>query len=87
MPHYYFHLRTTEGIERDEEGITFPNLAEAKADVLSCLFEMGSDKLSAGQQNNLLGMEITDAQGTVLASVETEAGMTYDWDGRRNRFG
>ena len=73
MPHYFFHLRTADGLERDDDGITFPSLDEAKADALACLFEMGSDKLSAGQQNNLLGMEITDDHGTVLASVETES--------------
>ena len=44
MPHYFFHLRTADGIERDVEGITFPGLEEAKADALACLFEMGSDK-------------------------------------------
>lgn len=34
MPHYYFHLRTTDGPERDDEGITFPGLDGAKADAL-----------------------------------------------------
>ncbi len=70
MPHYYFHLRTTDGIERDHEGITFPSLDEARTDALSCLFEMASDELSAGRLTNLVGIDIADGQGTVLASVK-----------------
>lgn len=70
MPHYFFHLRSTDGIERDDEGITFPSLDQARADALACLFQMASDELSAGRQTNLLGIDITDGQRTVLASVK-----------------
>jgi hypothetical protein len=70
MPHYFFHLRTTDGIERDDEGMTFPCLDEARADAISCLFEMASDEFSAGRQTKLLGIDITDGQRTVLASVQ-----------------
>ena len=47
MPHYFFHLRTTDGIERDVEGITFSKLDQARADALACLFHMASEELSA----------------------------------------
>jgi hypothetical protein len=70
MPHYFFHLQTTDGIERDTEGITFPSLEEARADALACLFQMASDELAAGRQTNLVGIDITDGQRTVLASVK-----------------
>jgi len=61
MQHYFFHLRTTDGIERDDEGITFPSLDEARADALSCLFEMASDDFATGRQTNLLGMTLLTA--------------------------
>lgn len=70
MPHYFFHLRTTDGIERDDEGITFPSLDEARADALSCLFQMASEDFAAGRQTNLVGIDITDGKRTVLASVK-----------------
>ena len=70
MPHYFFHLRTTDGVEPDDEGITFPSLDEARADALSCLFQMASDELAAGRQTNLVGIDIADGHGKVLASVK-----------------
>jgi len=69
MPHYFFHLRTTDGVEPDLEGLTFASLTEARADALSCLFEMASEELSAGRQTNLVGIDITDGKGTVLAML------------------
>jgi len=70
MPHYYFHLRTTDGIVRDEKGITFPSIDQAKADALSSLFEMAADELSGEHESKMIGIDITDGQRTVLASVK-----------------
>jgi len=76
MPHYYFHLRTIEGAERDEEGITFPSLDDAKADALSSLFEMVSEDAKGEGKSKLLGIDITDTQQNMLASVRMGDGNT-----------
>jgi len=76
MPHYYFHLRTIDGTERDEEGITFKSLDDAKADALSSLFEMVSEDAKGERKSKLLGIDITDGQQNMLASVRLGDGNT-----------
>ncbi|WP_276121957.1 DUF6894 family protein [Pararhizobium qamdonense] len=49
MPHYFFHLITADGTERDDEGINFPDLEKAKADAQSSLSEMASDDMAGGR--------------------------------------
>ncbi|WP_428413450.1 DUF6894 family protein [Pararhizobium sp.] len=69
MPHYFFHLITADGTERDDEGITFLGLEEAKADAQSSLSEMASDDMAGGRATKYKGIEISDSQGTVVAEV------------------
>lgn len=72
MPHYYFHLRTIDSVEHDVEGITFPNLEEAKADARASLFEMMADDTAASRAITVVGIDITDSQGTMIASVDVQ---------------
>lgn len=69
MPRFYFHVRTTEGIEADPEGLTFGDLDAAVADARTSLFEMMGDDLAAGKRTKYLGINITDRLGTLLAEV------------------
>ncbi len=69
MPRFYFHVRTTEGIEADPEGLTFVDLDAAVADARTSLFEMMGDDLAVGKQTKYLGITITDRRGTPLAEV------------------
>jgi hypothetical protein len=70
MPHYFFHLRTNDGVERDDEGITFPSLDQARDDARTCLFEMASDEIPAGRKTTVQGIDITDDRGTIFARVD-----------------
>jgi hypothetical protein len=72
MPHYFFHLITADGTERDNEGITFPGLEEAKADAQSSLSEMASDDMAGGRATKYKGVEIADNQGNVVAKVNVK---------------
>jgi hypothetical protein len=69
MPHYFFNLRTSRGVERDEEGLTFPDLDTARSDAQSCLYEMLADATASGRDTSLQGIDITDGRGTVFAAV------------------
>jgi isopentenyl phosphate kinase len=69
MPHYFFHLITADGTERDDEGINFPDLEEAKANAQSSLSEMASDDMAGGCATKFKGVEIADSQGNVVAKV------------------
>lgn len=70
MPRYFFHVRTTEGIDADHEGISFVDLDAAEADARTSLFEMMADDLAGGQKTKYLAIEITDGVGTVLTVVD-----------------
>lgn len=70
MPRFYFHIRTTQGIEADPEGLTFEDLDAAVADARASLFEMMADDLAVGKRTKYVGINITDSLGTVLAVVD-----------------
>lgn len=76
MPHYFFHVRTTEGIEADHEGIAFVDIDAAEADARASLFEMMADDLAGGQTTKYLAIEITDGVRTLLT---VEAGDAVKW--------
>jgi len=57
-----------------------PSIDQAKADALSSLFEMAADELSGEHESNIIGIDITDGQRTVLASVKQHGRMVDDLD-------
>lgn len=73
MKRFYFHVRTTEGLEADYDGIAFAGIEAAQADAKTSLFEMMADDLAAGRQTKYLGINITDSLGTILAVVDATA--------------
>ncbi len=81
MPHYFFHMRTTEGVEQDPEGITFPSLEDARKDAEAGLVDMVSDEMASGRGLQLRGIDITDGKGTVFASVNVNSDTQDDLDG------
>lgn len=70
MPRFFFHIRTTEGIEADSEGLTFVDLAAAVADARASLFEMMADDLAVGKRTKYFSVNIADRLGTPLAIVD-----------------
>jgi hypothetical protein len=72
MPQYYFQIRTKDGIEGDLEGIPFVTLQAAQRDARASLFEMMAEDLKAGHLSNLLGIDITNRLGKVLAVINTD---------------
>ncbi|KQT02811.1 hypothetical protein ASG42_25275 [Rhizobium sp. Leaf391] len=90
MPHYFFHIRTAEGVEQDPEGITFPSLEDARKDVEAGLVDMVSDEMAEGRGSRILGIDITDGKGTVFASVKVDSDAEGNRDndsGDANDFG
>ena len=81
MPHYYFHMRTTEGVEQDPEGIKFPSLEDARKDAEAGLVDMVSDEMATGRGPHIRGIDITDGKGTVFASVNVNLDSQDNPDG------
>lgn len=69
MPVFHFHLRTAEGLERDEEGIEFQDLEAAYLDMCDGLPRMVSDLVEEGHDPGRCTFEITDAFGRMLMEV------------------
>jgi hypothetical protein len=82
MPLYYFHVRTGDSIERDDEGL---DLAELQAAVVSA--EVGARDLLAAYMaaGEILPahsvFEITDASGALLAEVKFSDAILKSLDG------
>ncbi|KQY44181.1 DUF6894 family protein [Pararhizobium sp.] len=72
MPRFHFHVRTSLGVEADDDGIPFQNLEAATEDARASLFEMIADQLATGRRTTYLGIDISDDLGTVLAVVTVD---------------
>ncbi|AWN41674.1 DUF6894 family protein [Methylobacterium durans] len=72
MPHYYFHLRTPDELEWDNEGVSFGSLDDAYLDVCHAISRIASDLIqSGGQRARILryAFEIADVGGGLLMDV------------------
>lgn len=70
MPRYYFHVRSTAGLETDRHGLEFDSLEEAVADARRAGAEMLLDQaVEETQSRSHSVFEIADASGKVIARV------------------
>lgn len=70
MPRYYFHVRSTAGLEMDRQGLDFDSIDEAIADARKAGAEMLLDQAveeTRGRSQSVF--EIVDASGKVVARV------------------
>ena len=72
MPRFYFHVRSSSGLEMDAQGLEFSSLDEAIADARKAGAEILVDR--AVEETRLNGrslstFEIVDATGEVVAKV------------------
>ncbi|MDW5318510.1 DUF6894 family protein [Rhizobium sp. PL01] len=75
MPIYFFHVRNEEGTDEDLEGITFESVEAAKVSAAETLQEIIADELRAARKIEIGAIDITDATGTVVATVTIEDGV------------
>lgn len=70
MPLFYFHVRSTAGLEKDQQGLEFDSLDEAIADARRAGAEMLLDKaVEESPAPTESAFEITDVSGKVIARV------------------
>ena len=70
MPRFFFHVRSTTGIEMDPQGLDFETIEEAIADARRAGAEMLlDDAVEEARTRSKSTFEISDASGKVLARV------------------
>ena len=69
MPLFFFHLRTPEGREDDEDGLDQPDLECAYLDACRAVPTLTAGFMEEGRNPLAYAFEITDAAGTVLMEV------------------
>src|SRR5215210_2057106 len=73
MPHFFFNIRTENGLTKDEEGQVLPDLEAARDEALKTVRELHGDLASAVAQASML-IEITDETGEILSTLPLPAG-------------
>ncbi|MER2266823.1 DUF6894 family protein [Methylobacterium oxalidis] len=69
MCFFYFHLRTAQGLERDEVGLTCPNLEAAYLDACSSIPMLMAELVDRGHDPSACSFEITDWADQFLMEV------------------
>jgi len=69
MPHFYFHLRTPAGWERDDTGLDFVGLEAAYLDAYRTIPKMAADLVRRKRDPLRYAFEITDEAGQLLIEV------------------
>ncbi len=72
MPRYFFNVREANGeIGRDTEGQELPDLEAARSEAISANREILGEWLLHGGKLDPRQIEITDKNGTILATIKT----------------
>ncbi len=70
MPRFFFHVRSTAGVEMDRQGLDFETIEEAIADARRAGAEMLlDDAVEEARTRSKSTFEISDSSGKVLARV------------------
>lgn len=83
MPLYHFHLRTADGLERDDVGSEFAGIEAAYLQACETIPEMMAGLMEAGRDPLRCSFEIADADGRILIEVPFTERLTGQ--GRRPR--
>uniref|UniRef100_UPI003013BEFA DUF6894 family protein n=1 Tax=Methylobacterium nigriterrae TaxID=3127512 RepID=UPI003013BEFA len=69
MPRFFFHLRTPDGLQWNEDGLQLVNLETAYLDACRAIPAMAAELIGRGQLPMRYAFEITDADGQLLMEV------------------
>jgi hypothetical protein len=70
VPRYFFHIRDRELLISDEEGIELPDAEAARNEAERAVVDSLKDALLTGDDILHQVVEVTDADGSMLFSVE-----------------
>ena len=76
MPKYFFHIRKRAGLLTDPEGLKLPDLNAAREEARNGIRQMIAAKVAAGEEADVVGIEICDDQHNDLATVTLAAAIS-----------
>jgi hypothetical protein len=71
----YFHLVNTHDSMPDPEGVEFDDVRQVKATVVAMVDELRQEDASTAQEWSGWTLNITDAAGCVLFSIDLDGGV------------
>lgn len=74
MPHFYFHIREQGQLIPDEDGLMLRDLAEARQEAMESCLDLIRNRVHGDHRMDGLQIEIADASGTVIESVNAPVG-------------
>ena len=69
MPRFYFHIRDSGGLIRDENGAEFDSLSEAHREAIALAKSVVAEMYEIGDVVDGQTIEISDASGAVFECV------------------
>lgn len=70
VPLFFFHIRTSDGVIEDEDGVELPNIEVAREEALESAREIMAEKLRDDETiDHLEAYEIADETGETLVKV------------------
>ena len=69
MPQFYFHIHEQDNLIPDEEGMILRGLNDAKQEASQSCLDLFRNRLHGYQRVDGLRIDIADAGGTILDSV------------------
>jgi len=70
MPQFYFHIHEQGNLIPDEEGMILRDLNDAKQEASQSCLDLIRNRLHGYQRVDGLRIDIADARGTILDSVD-----------------
>lgn len=78
MPRYFFHIRDSEGISFDEEGVVLLSDEQARAEALQAAREMLAEKILKGELVDGARFEVMRIDGAVIATIPLRSVLRLD---------
>lgn len=72
MPRFYFSFQSTNGLQKDDDGLELPGLEEARATAIASAREVLADDIKHGVDNPMLAAIVTNADGQELARISAK---------------
>ena len=79
MSRFYFHIKSGETIDRDDEGQELPNVAAAKEEALASARELLSDAIKGAKDDVPNYFIVADARGQEVATVALRDALPKSW--------
>jgi hypothetical protein len=86
MPKFFFHIRKPGGLISDPEGLELPDLEAAREEARDGIRQMVAANVLAGEEPQVLGIEICDDRRRDVATVTLAAAISATFSVSQDTF-